>query len=140
MKLNSWLQTWWLRVPTPREFSIAYTIVYLVSFLTGIVTLIAPPITIKTEIGPAAMASIGYLLIVGALISMVGGARKFWKLERVGLWFMSCAWGIYGILVLILHVTTPGSRLTQLGAVTLALILYFIRYLMIRKYTYQPGG
>lgn len=138
--VTNWFQTWWLRVPSPREFSIVFTFVYAISLLTGAATLKFPPNTISAEIGAAAMVSIGGLLVVGALIGMLGGARKFWKLERVGLWFMSMAWVIYGVVVVILHLSSEGSRLTQLGAVVLALSVYFIRYLMIRRYSFQPGG
>lgn len=139
--VSKWLQTWWLRVPTPREFSIAYTVAYTIAFVTGVVTLVLPPMTLSEKLGgPTAIMSVGILCIVGAVLGMWGGAVEHWKLERIGLWFMSTALVIYGMIISVLHITQPGSRLTQLGVIGLALVLFFIRWLMIRRFSYRPQG
>lgn len=139
-RFHDWLRFWWLKVPEPRAFSAIYTTLYGIAALTGLVTLLNPPQTIRAEIGTAAMASIGVLLLIGAAIGMVGGAWEHWKLERVGLWFMSGALLIYAMLVTALHFTSQGSRLTQLGVILLALGTFTVRYLMIRRYTFRPRG
>ena len=136
-----WLQTWWLRVPRPRELSLAFTALYTLALATGIFTLLFPPISLSKEVGgPQIMASVGGLLVLGALISMVGGAREHWKLERIGLWLMAWALLIYAAIVTVLHYTSEGSRLTQLGIIGMALIAFLIRYLMIWRFTYRPRG
>lgn len=136
-----WFQTWWLRVPSPREVSAAYSMAYLVTLFMGIVTLTFPPRTLSYELGgPQAMMSVGVLLIIGAVVGMTGGTLEHWKLERVGLWFMSGALSIYGAVVLALHLTQEGSRLTQLGPILLGLILFFLRWVMIRRFSYRPRG
>ncbi|MGW9021253.1 hypothetical protein ACWGOE_07215 [Leucobacter chromiiresistens] len=135
-----WLRTWWLGIPDPREISIAFTLAYIVALYTGAVTLVQPPSTVKAAIGPSSMAALAVLLVLGSLIAMLGGAREHWKLERIGLWFMAGATIIYGALVLGLHFETNGSRLTQLGFVTLALFLFIVRWVLIRYFEYRPRG
>ena len=139
--LVSWLQTWWLRVPMPRELSVAFTLLYAIALVTGIVTLLSPPVSLSREVGgPQVMASVGALLVLGAIISMLGGAREHWKLERIGLWLMAWALLIYAVIVTVLHYTSEGSRLTQLGVISMALIAFLIRYLMIWRFTFRPSG
>lgn len=140
-RLVGWLQTWWLRVPRPRELSVAFTVLYSLAFSTGLVTLLMPPLSLSREVGgPQVMASVGVMLSLGALIAMGGGAREAWQLERIGLWLMSCALSIYAVIVLTLHFTSTGSRLTQLGVVCMALAAFLIRYLMIWRFNYRPRG
>lgn len=140
-KVGIWLQSWWLRVPSPRELSVAFTALYALAFCTGMVTLLQPPLSLSREVGGAqVMASVGVLLIIGAVLSIVGGAREHWKLERIGLWLMSWALVIYAAIVLTLHFSSTGSRLTQLGVICMALMAFLIRYLMIWRFTYRPRG
>lgn len=138
----AWLQTWWLRVPMPRELSVAFTLLYALALGTGIVTLARPPLSLSQEVGgPQVMASVGVLLVVGALLSMYGGARENWKVERVGLWFMSWALLIYAGIALALHIgSETGSRLTQIGVIAMALVAFLVRYLMIWRFSYRPRG
>ena len=139
--MSAWLQTWWLRVPMPRELSVAFTLLHALALGTGIATLVMPPTSLSREVGgPQIMASVGGLLIVGALISMVGGAREHWKLERIGLWLQTWALLIYAAIELGLHFSSTGSRLTQLGVIGMALVAFLIRYLMIWRFTYRPRG
>lgn len=136
-----WLQTWWLRVPMPRELSVAFTLLYALALGAGIVTLIYPPVSLSREVGgPQVMASVGALLIVGALLSMYGGAREHWKVERIGLWLCSWALLIYAGIVLVLHFSSTGSRLTQLLVIGMALVAFLIRFLMIWRFTFRPRG
>ena len=86
------------------------------------------------------MASVGGLLVLGALISMVGGACEHWKLERIGLWLQTWALVIYAAIVFALHFSSTGSRLTQLGVICMALVAFLIRYLMIWRFTFRPRG
>lgn len=138
-RARGWMQEWWLRVPEPREMSAAFTVVYFAAFLTGLATLLNPPTSLAREVGgPQVMASVGALLIVGALVSMFGGARSHWKLERIGLWLMTGALGIYGLIVLTLHYSTPGSRLTQLGVIAIAMLCFGVRFLMIWRFSFKP--
>lgn len=136
-----WLQTWWLRVPMPRELSVAFTLLYTLALGAGVVTLLYPPVSLSREVGgPEVMASVGVLLAVGALLSMYGGAREHWKVERIGLWLISWALLIYAGIVLVLHFSSTGSRLTQLFVIGMALVAFLIRFLMIWRFTFRPRG
>lgn len=139
--VRAWFQTWWLRVPEPRELSVAFTLVYALAFTTGVVTLILPPTSLSREVGgPHVMASVGALLVLGAIVSMCGGAIEHWKLERVGLWLMAGALLIYAGIVGALHLSSSGSRLTQLGVIGIALASLLVRYLMIWRFSFRPRG
>lgn len=141
MDIAAWFRSWWLRVPQPRDISIAYAIMYAGMLCTGIATLLNPPTTIRAEIGPVLMDCIGWFLVVGALLAMGAGTVKNWLVERVGVVFIIAALACYSVLIFSLHVTESGSRLTQLGVVFFAAIgAFVIRYLLIRGYTYQPRG
>ena len=140
-RVSGWFRTWWLRVPMPRELSVAFTLLYAIAFCTGVATLLWPPMSLSREVGgPQIMASVGALLVLGAVIAMLGGAREHWKLERIGLWLMAWALLIYATIVTVLHYTSEGSRLTQLGVISMALIAFLIRYLMIWRFTFRPRG
>lgn len=126
------INEWWLRLPEPRELSSVYTIIYSIAMITGVVTLLFPPRSLAAEVGETAMSSVGALLIAGAIIGMVGGAVEHSKLERIGLSLQAWALLIYAVIVTILHFTSPGSRLTQLGVIALALLgSYVVRWLLI---------
>lgn len=130
--LQARLKPWWERMPEPRELSTIYTIIYGVALLTGIVTLANPPRSLSAEVGQAAMASVGALLIAGAVIAMAGGANEHSRLEKIGLNLQVWALLIYASIVTILHFTTAGSRLTQVGVIILALLGCFgARWLLI---------
>ena len=137
--MATWLQTWWLRVPMPRELSVAFTVLYSLALGTGVVTLLWPPVSLSNEVGgPQVMASVGVLLIAGAIVSMIGGALEHWKVERIGLWLMAWSLLIYGAIILTLHFSSTGSRLTQLGVIGMALTAFLVRYLMIWRFTFRP--
>lgn len=140
-RFADWFRVWWLRVPMPRELSVAFTLLYALALGAGIVTLIYPPVSLSREVGgPKVMASVGVLLAVGALLSMYGGAREHWKVERIGLWLCSWALLIYAGIVLVLHFSSTGSRLTQLFVIGMALVAFLTRFLMIWRFTFRPRG
>lgn len=141
MEIRDWFRSWWLRVPSPREISIAYTAIYFVALATGIAALAVPPRTVELEVGAYASAALGVLLTLGAVIGMIAGALEHWRLERVGLMFMLTAGLIYAVIVSSIHYSeAPGSRLTQVGFIMIACGALVVRYLMIRRFTYRPRG
>lgn len=139
-RVANWFRTWWLRVPRPRELSIAFTVAYSVALLTGIATLLRVPLLYEQSGVFADLAPVGALLSFGAATAMVGGALEHWKVERVGLWLMSGALVIYSGVVFARAAPHPGPRFTLLGVICLALCLFFVRYLMIRRFTFRPRG
>lgn len=137
----SWLQTWWIRVPEPRAFSIGWGLAYAVLCLTGLAALHSPPPEIVDEIGSlVSRISIGGLNIVGTLIAMISGYFDFWKGERLGLGLAAGAAVIFGGLLIYLDGRVEGSTFVALGYVTFTVIVLGVRYLMIRWYTFRPRG
>lgn len=137
---NLWTKTWWMRVPEPRDISFLFSIAYMVAFYVGLMAFISPPQSIKGLTGPIVLGTIGGFLMVGSLLGMWSGAKEIWALERAAIWLMGGGIFVYGLNVLYLHSTTPGSRLIQLGVVGLALLLFVLRYRLIRIFTYRPRG
>lgn len=127
-------------MPDPRDISVVYTIVYIVTLYTGIVTILQPPSSLSLAVGgPQTMALVGILMTMGAVAALVGGAGEWWRMERIGVLGAGAGVLIYAAIVLGLHLTTEGSRLTQLGVIVLAELLFVVRMMMIRTFTFRPG-
>lgn len=137
---NAWTKTWWMRVPEPRDISLIFTAVYVLAFTGGVIAFVAPPQSITGVAGPILLGTIGAFLLLGSVIGMIAGARENWKLERIGVWFMGGAIFVYGVQVAILQAITPGMRWLQLVVVTIALLIFVLRYRLVRIYTYRPRG
>lgn len=138
---RGWFAFWWLRVPEPREYSVLFTLLYSIALYTGVATLVRPPSSLSEAVGgPMIMSSVGGLLIFGAVVAMLGGMIEHWRTERIGIWTMAGALLLYGAIVLGLHVTQPGSRLTQLGVIGMALLSFAFRYMMIWRFSKRPRG
>lgn len=129
-----------MRVPEPRDLSLIFSLAYLLAFAGGVIAFVAPPQSISLITGPILLSIIGVFLIVGSLMSMVAGARDIWLIERLGVWLMGSAVFVYGIQVVIVQVTEPGSRYLQMIIIGLALLVFVIRYRLIRIYTFRPRG
>jgi hypothetical protein len=119
--------------------SVIYFVIYVGWLLTGVATLVSPPNTISGELGPVLTIAWALLFIVGALVGLVTVLPGWWKWERWACHISLAGVAIYGFVVLNLHFTSPGSRLTQLG------VLYFggaavfvVRLAMIWGRTYAP--
>lgn len=139
--LRTWLRTWWETVPEPRELSLAWTALYVTYALTGLVVMIWPPRSLvgilDSRLSVTVLCS---LLILGAAVSMLGGWREYWRLERVGLFLLGAATVLYIVITVILVARVPGARVMTLGYLAAAGLGLLIRYLMIRVYTYRPGS
>lgn len=139
---NAWTKTWWMRVPEPRDLSLVFTIAYLLSLAGGIVAFVAPPQSISGLTGPVLMSVIGVFLIVGSIMAMFAGAREVWLIERLGVWLMGSAIAVYGIQIGILQFQEidGGLRYLHLIVSAIALLVFVIRYRLIRIYTFRPRG
>ena len=136
--IKAWLNTWWLRFPEPRELSMLWSVMYLVAMVSGVFALTLPPRSVIGAIGDAAISLIGIFLLVGALVAAVGGARDYWRLERVGVAAQGAAWAMYLLTVIAMQIMGDGSRFLQMGVIVTALCALTARYLLIRVYTYKP--
>lgn len=140
--LRDWFRFWWLKVPDPRIVSMIVGSVYAAAFflLGGVGTLLKPPLSIVGEVGTLTMTTVGCLFLVGSVVGMIGGALDHWELERVGIAAMGVGSLVYAYIVLTLHFTSSGSRLTQLGMLTAAAGFLALRLAMIWRYDYKPRG
>ncbi len=140
LTINSWLHTWWLRVPEPRIYSFLYAGAYFVSILGGVLTAMFPPQTLLGLVGQGTMQLMGILMVVGGIIGAIGGTREAWKFERIGIYSILLGLGAYLWIVSHLAIFASGSRFAQLTAIVLAVILFLVRLAMIWRYTYRPRG
>lgn len=138
MKLHGWLNTWWLKVPSPRLLSVLWAISYAVAILGGLLTYLFPPRTLLGHLDEFTTKGMGILLIVGGLIAAAAGTRVAWRLERIGISAMMLALGMYIATVVHNAMNTQGNYYTQIMGLVLAVMLFVIRLGFIRVYTYQP--
>lgn len=134
------LRVWWAKVTEPRHLSVIFGGVYTVAMLTGWATLAVPPQTIANELGPALSVAWAVLFIAGGLLGMVTVLPGWWQWERWGIYFCAAGIGIYGYVIVHLHFTSEGSRLTQLGILAFGLALFAVRFSLIWGRTYGPRG
>ena len=132
------LRLLWAKVTEPRHMSVIYGGVYTIVLLTGLATLAVPPQTIASELGPVLAGVWAALFIIGGLLGMATVLPGWWQWERWAIAFVVAGIGLYGYVITTLHFTTPGSRLTQLGVLTLALMVFIIRFSLIWGRTYGP--
>lgn len=128
----------WRAISEPRHLKVTYWVFYTIAFLTGVVTLFAPPRSIEGALGPALTTIWALFVVVGGFGGMLTVLPGWWWAERLSIVLIWCGSGIYFVVVLSLHLTMDGSRLTQLGWITLGGCLFFVRWLLIRNYTFEP--
>ena len=118
--IKAWLNTWWLRVPEPRELSMLWSVMYGTAMATGVLALCLPPRSVIGMIGDVAIALIGVFLLVGALLAALGGAFDYWRLERLGILAQGAAWGMY--LITVVAMQDHGGRVQGLFKWALSLL------------------
>lgn len=136
--LRPWLRSWWLTVPEPRDLSIAWGLAYVALASAGVGAVLSPPQVVVDSYTWPTLAAVGWLLMVGAVVAMVGGWRDHWRLERIGLVAMLGATLLYAVMILTLQ--ESGVSGVMLGYALFASIAMVIRYLMIWRFTYRPRG
>ena len=128
----------WQSISNPRHLSLIYFSAYGIALLTGLVTLAVPPTSIAGELGPVYTIAWSVFFILGGILGLATALQGWWKWERWACWFTLAGIGIYGGVVLTLHFTSVGSRLTQLGVLLLAATLFAVRVTMIWGRSYGP--
>lgn len=136
-----WFQHCWERlVPEPRWVSSMYTVGYVIMLMTGVVTLFNPPQTLTGAVGDVSMKIVALLWIVGGVIGMIAGQREWWEGERFAVGMMLVGIIFYGWIIVSLHFTQDGSRLTQLGILAIAALFLLLRFGFIWRYDFKPRG
>ena len=135
--LDRWLDVW-LRVKEPRVLRVIFFLGYLVVLGTGIVTLTNPPTTIEGALGPLLAVSWALFWIVGGIGGSLTVLQGWWEVERYAVAAVMFGLAIYAAVVIILHVQSPGSRLTQLGWLVIGVLFFVLRLLLIRGHDFEP--
>ena len=133
-----WWWRAWAKVHEPRVIAVTQAVVYLLLGGVGIYALASPPSTIEGAIGEASMALLAGLLVFGGL------AIGWWTalfgihwLERYAVVSVGSAAGIYGAIILALHVTETGNRLLQFGFVATVALTQLMRWQRLRESPYD---
>lgn len=128
----------WQRVKVPRLVRVIFALGYLVTLATGVVTLTNPPTTVEGQLGPILSASWSLFWIVGGLAGSATILQGWWEIERYAV--ASAMFGIliYAAVLVLLHFTSPGTRLTQLGVLTIACLFFLLRLALIRGHDFEP--
>ncbi|MFT4282377.1 hypothetical protein [Microbacterium sp.] len=130
----------WDSITEPRHMKAAYFVLYTVLTGTGIATLLVPPTSIAGELGQPLSVAWSVFWILGGFGGMLTVFPGWWWAERLSIVLMWAGFAIYGLVVFSLHFTSSGSRLTQFGVIVFASGVGYIRWLQIRKYSFEPRG
>ena len=132
------VQVAWQRITEPRHLKAAYAAIYLLVLATGVATLLSPPQSIEGQLGNVLTVIWSVFLIVGGFGGTLTVFPGWWWAERLSLILTLAGIGIYAVVVLSLHIISEGSRLTQLGMILLAGSVFAIRWMLIRRYSFEP--
>jgi hypothetical protein len=136
------LQRAWGKVTKPRHVKVIYLVIYTLSALIGLVTLIKPPQTIAGEVGPLLSVIWASLFILGGVFGTITVLPGWWWGERLlGIAPIVLGLAIYFCVVVALHaqpVDAGGSRATQVGIILLAASPFILRFFFIKEYSYEP--
>lgn len=139
MRLVRWIRRLWDSVTEPRHLKALYATIYLVVLGTGAVTLLAPPQSIEGELGQILTVAWSVFLLLGGFGGCLTVFPGWWWAERLSIVLTLTGIGIYGVVVASLQLAAgSGSRLTQLGIIALATFPFIIRWVLIRKYSFEP--
>lgn len=130
----------WRSIAEPRHLKIAFLVAYIITLYMGTVTFLFPPASIAGALGDPLVGWMAFFLILSGLIGIVTVLPGWWASERLGIYSAFVGLTIYGGVALALQIVEGGSRLTQLGVIGLALVLFIVRLLLIRKHDFEPKG
>jgi len=138
MTLRARIRRAWESITEPRHLKATYFVFYGVALVTGLATLIRPPQSIEGAIGASTTALWAAFVIMGGFGGMLTVFPGWWFAERVSIVMVWLGAGIYFLVALYLNATGSGSRLTQMGWILLGAGLFFVRWLIIRRYSFEP--
>lgn len=135
-----WCRGLWGRIAEPRRLKAVYFVAYLVTVFVGVAALLDPPNTVQGKLGGALTVVWGAFLLLCGFLGAASVFPGWWGTERLAIAAGYVGLGIYAAVVLTLHLTEPGARLTQLGVIVLASFVLTVRLVLIRGSDYEPRG
>ncbi len=134
-----WLRKAWASVTEPRHLKVAYALFYAAAVGLGVIALVAPPQSIAGELGPVLTVAWGVLAILGGAVGAGTVFTGWWFLERLGIVLIWAALGIYLLVVVILQISaSEGNRGAQITLFVFAGGLFYVRWWLIRSYSFEP--
>jgi hypothetical protein len=131
----------WRSVTEPRHLKVTYAVFYATAIALGWIALVAPPQSISGELGPILTVAWGVLAIVGGAGGLGTVFTGWWFLERLSIVLIWCALGMYLLVVLLLQLASDeGSRGAQMTLFLFAGGLFYVRWYLIRAYSFEPRG
>lgn len=134
---SRWRGVWESLTAPPRQKPV-YLFIYVATVYMGLVSLRVPPESIQAEMGPALTVTWSCLLLLGGAVGACTVLTRLWWLERLGLACAALGLTMYSTVVLYLHFSSEGSRLSQFGVLLVAGCAYALRWLAIRHWDYCP--
>lgn len=129
------IRSLWARVTEPRHMKLIYLGVYLITLIGGVAALTAPPSTIAWEAGPVLLTVWGWLFVIAGIAGMITVLPGWWWAERLlAIAPASLALAVY----VILDAASPGWVSASIVVAVLAAVVFLIRFLMIKDFSYQP--
>lgn len=128
----------WLLLREPRVVTASHAVAYSLIISMGIATLISPPTTLSLAWGASVTLVWAIVLTVGGCFGLAGCLAGHWWLEAIGIGGVCLGIGLYIFIVIALHMTASGSRLTQAFGLASLLCLMISRYFRIRDFALDP--
>lgn len=141
--MPGWAHRLWLRVREPRVITAISGAYWLIFVCMGVAAFVAPPQSIAAELGPIRTELWASFLLVGGALGFIGCClltAVWWRwVEHAGMIAAAGGLALYFTVVMTLHYTQEGSRLTQaLGLVGLVVGL-LLRWALARwLYAHGP--
>lgn len=130
----------WQRIAEPRVLRVVFLLGYVITFSIGVATLVNAPRTIEGVLGPILSVSWAFFWLLGGAVGAATVLPGWWQVERYAVAATMFGFGIYGLVVGVLHFTSEGNRLPQLGALAIALLFWVLRLVLIRGHDFEPRG
>src|SRR5690625_960912 len=128
----------WSKIQEPRVISVLVFLMYLVLTAGALSVLVAPPATIKGELGQGGMIALGSLVLMGGIMGTIAALPGVWWLERLAVAGVTLGLSTYAAIILALHIIEPGNRFFQFTVVVALIIAQVLRWAKIREYPYDP--
>ena len=128
------------RIADPRVERLTFFGVYLLLGQSGVQALVSPPTSIEGAWGGPLTLAWGLFLTLGGALGALSVLPGWNYVERLAVLATFTGALMYGSVVLILHYTSDGQRLSQLGFVAGWLLIFTYRAWTIRRYAIAPKG
>lgn len=131
----------WYSITEPRHLKATYFVIYLLVFAVGVASLLTPPAIIRGEVGDITSAVWSGLFILGSAAGAVMIFPGWWWAERLAIGMILTGIIIYVVIVIWVDLGDgPATRFTQAGLAGLSGSVFYVRYLLIKKYSFEPRG